>query len=324
MISVDVCRENRTRRDLPPERISDLLRGDKQVLWVDVCGPDEHDWEVLGRQFPFHPLAIEDAQKQNQRAKLDIYDGYLFLTMRAWTGTRGPTDDLTDVTDEIDIFLGAKYLVTIHKNDCPLIDETRARWERHPEQKQGTPSFLLYVLLDAIVDDYFPAMDEIDGQIDALEMAIYAPGAEIDLTPALTLKKRLLLLRQAVTPVRDLLNQLLRADQPLLADSTRVYYQDVYDHTLRLVEQVDLHRDILTGVMDAMMAQTSNRLNQVMKTLTGISTILMSAALIAGIYGMNFKNMPELNTRYGYFFALGSMVLIAGGLAAYFRKIRWF
>ncbi len=112
--------------------------------------------------------------------------------------------------------------------------------------------------------------------------------------------------------MRDVLNQILRADQPLVSAPTRVYFQDVYDHTLRLVEQVDLHRDILTGVMDAMMAQTNNRLNQVMKTLTGISTILMSAALISGIYGMNFKNMPELNTRYGYYFALGSMVAVAG------------
>jgi len=158
------------------------------------------------------------------------------------------------------------------------------------------------------------------------------PIPPLDMKPVLALKKRLLLLRQIVAPLRDVLNEALRPDNPgLISPDMRVFYQDVYDHTLRIVEQVDLHRDIVGGVIDVMMAQvsnriaeTSNRLNQVMKTMTGVSTILMSAALISGIYGMNFKYMPELEWHYGYFIALGAMVVVSGLLTIYFRRIKWF
>lgn len=337
MISVDVCKGGQARLDVPPVRISDLIsaeaggnggRGGRRpahpVLWVDVSAPTDEDWATLAEEFRFHPLALEDAQKRNQRGKLDLYDGYAFLSVRAWAGVQGPTDDVHDATHEVDVFLGPNYLVTIHDDPCATIEETRRRWEKRPEAMPAEPAYLLYALLDAIVDDFFPVMDAIDEEIDAMETAIYQPGADINLTPALALKKRLLLLRQAVAPMRDILNQFLRSDQPLVSQALRAYYQDVYDHALRLVEQVDLHRDILTGVMDAMMSQTGNRLNQIMKTLTSISTILMSAALISGIYGMNFRFMPELGWRYGYPLALGTMLVVAGGLALYFRKIKWF
>lgn len=359
MISVDVCTGKQTECNVPPDRISAYMpplpdadaavtaavvlpeggngngshdpaaaaASKPPVLWVDVSSPTAEDWKTLGEQFRFHPLALEDAQQQNQRAKVDVYPGYLFLSVRAWGGHQTATDDLHDVTHEIDIFLGPNYLVTIHAEGSEPIQETRRRLERNPEHLNNQPGFLLYLLLDAIVDEYFPAMDEIDAAIDAAETQVYATdtASSIDMKPALALKKRLLLLRQAISPLRDVLNQLLRTDDPaLLSPDMRVFYQDVYDHTLRLVEQIDLHRDIMGGVMDAAMAQNSNRLNQVMKTMTGISTLLMSVTLIAGIYGMNFAFMPELQWRYGYFFALGSMALVGGALAVYFKKIKWF
>jgi magnesium transporter len=162
------------------------------------------------------------------------------------------------------------------------------------------------------------------GRPHRLHRRVYDDSATLDIKPALGLKKHALLLRQTLSPIRDLLNQFLRTDQPLIAPVTRVYYLDVYDHALRLVEQVDLQRDMLSGTLEAVMAQTSNRLNKVMKTMTGISTILMSAALIAGVYGMNFDNMPELHTRYGYFLTLGGMAAVCLGLAMFFRRIKWF
>ena len=335
MISVDVCDGKRTRCDLPATQISAFLdnatskteQGKSAVLWVDMSSPTEEDWKILSNQFRFHPLALEDAQNQNQRAKVDVYQGYIFLSIRAWAGDGHPTNDVNDATHEIDIFLGPNYLVTVHNEGSEPIQETRRRLERNPEHMNNQPGFLLYVLLDAIVDEYFPAMDALDVEIDKVEMAVYETdtSANINLKPALTLKKRLLLLRQAVSPLRDVLNQLLRTDDPsLISPDLRVFYQDVYDHTLRLVEQIDLHRDIMGGVMDAAMAQNSNRLNQVMKTMTGISTLLMTVTLIAGIYGMNFDFMPELKWRYGYFFALGSMVLVGSGVAWYFKRIKWF
>lgn len=342
MISVDVCDGKQTECNVPPDRLRELIplnagkatRGSNgvpapsTVSWVDMSAPTPEDWETLKEQFSFHPLALEDAQRQNpQRPKLDVYDGYLFLSIRAWAGVRTSTDDADDVTKEIDVFVGPNYLVTIHEEDSPAIEETRKRLQRNPENLSNKPAYLLYLILDAVVDDYFPAMDELDADIDKVETAIYeaADTVSTDLKPALALKKRLLLLRQTVAPLRDVLNYILRIDDPALVPSElRVFYQDVYDHTLRLTEQIDLHRDILGGVMDALMAQSSYRLNQVMKALTGVSTILMSAALIAGIYGMNFKVMPELHWKYGYGMALTMMVIVAGSLVAYFKKIKWF
>jgi magnesium transporter len=341
MFSVDVCHGKTTERNLPPEEIASVLSGGngkrerERVLWVDIAAPTEADWRMLADNFGFHPLALEDARNRNQRSKVDAYDGYLFLSIRAWSGEKAPTDDLTDATTEIDIFLGPNYIVTIHDDPCEPLLETRRRWEQHPErmpEARGNPAYLLYVLLDAVVDEYFPAVDAMDEEIDRIEMAVYAPEAaggrptdEIDLKPALRMKKHLLLLRQTIAPMRDVVNHLLRADDPrLIPPSLRIYLQDVYDHTLRLVEQVDLHRDILSGVMDAVMAQTSNRLNQTMKKMTGWSIILMSDALIAGIYGMNFKNMPELLRPNGYYGALFGMAALTVCFILLFRRIRWF
>ncbi len=323
MIHVDICRGGQVQRNVPPDRIAAILRNGPDLLWADVADPSDEDWQVLEEQFGFHPLALEDARKQNQRAKMDEYDDCLFVTMRACApGVDDMASSAGDV-QEIDAFLGARYLVTVHRGACAAIAETRARWERRPNRMPEEPAFLLYVLLDTVVDGYFPVMDALDQAIDEVEDAAFDPTTVADLGPALQLKRRLLLLRQTLAPMRDLANSLLRTDLDLIPEATRVYYQDVYDHTLRLLEQVDLHRDVLTGALEAQLAQTSNHLNQIMKNLTSVAAILMTLALIAGIYGMNFRHMPELTWRYGYFGALGLMVLIGVGLTVYFRKIHW-
>jgi magnesium transporter len=259
---------------------------------------------------------------------VDAYDGYLFLSVRAWTATGDVTKQDDEPTREVDIFLGPNYIVTVHNGDCAAVAQTRHRWEQSPDrmpEARDSSAYLLYLLLDAVVDDYFPAMDALDEAIDDVESRIYGEEPLTDVKPALRLKQRLLLMRQAITPMRDVLNTLLRTDDAkLMPPSLRIYYQDVYDHALRLVEQIDLHRDLLSSALDALMAQTSNRLNQVMKTMTALSTILMSVAVVAGVYGMNFKFMPELNLRYGYYYSLASMAALGIGLALFFRKIRWF
>ncbi len=343
--------------DVPPEEIGQHLRRPNgnadakngnpptlysPTLWIDVTAPTEDDWRILTEKFDFHPLAVEDAQQERQRAKVDSYDGYLFLSVRTWAGMpQQITSDVLDLTHEIDIFLGPNYLVTIHHEPVPVVEDTRKRWERNPAHIGIKPAYLLYLLLDALVDDYFPVMDELDMAIDVLETDLYSEvrndprtGALVlpDMKPALTLKKRLLLLRQAVAPHRDILNYLLRTDdQTLLPRKLHVFYQDVYDHTLRLTEQIDLHRDIMGGVMDSMMAQasnrmaeTSNRLNQVMKTMTVISTILMSASLISGIYGMNLPNMWLQHSPHAFNIIMGVIASVAVLLFLFFRRIKWF
>jgi magnesium transporter len=327
MISIDVCDGTKTHGNLTMDSIGGFLEETQKkvkttarnILWVDINAPVDSDWAALAEQFHFHPLALEDAQKQNQRPKLDVYEGYLFLSVHALSNL------LTIETQELDLFLGPNYLITIHNEANGPIGETRRRLQQNPESLRNEPGYLLYLLLDALVDEYFPAMDALDAEIDALEMQLYESTEAPDFKPAVALKKKLLLLRQAVSPLRDILNQILRIDDAaLISPKLSVFYQDVYDHTLRLTEQIDLHRDLLGGVMDMMMSQTSNRLNHVMKTMTSLSTILMSVALVAGIYGMNFKKMPELDWPLGYFFSLGLMAAVAVSLTIYFKKIKWF
>lgn len=299
-----------------------------KCLWIDIPNPTDSDWERLERDFQFHPLALEDAKSQSQRAKVDAYEGYYYLCLHAWSG-EVPGKHQKHPICEIDVFLGPDYIVTTHNGQCQSIAEARRRWHSRPgPQPEGhdTPAYLLYLLLDSIVDDTFPLVDRLDETIDDFETNIYS-GNELssDIKPALKLKKNLLLTRQAIAGMRDVMTTIMRSNDPMLVPAElHIFYQDVYDHIIRLVEQIDLHRDLLSGAMDAMAAQTSNRLNKVMKTMTAISTILMSIAVISGIYGMNFENMPELKYHNGYFICLALMATVGVGLAAYFRKIGWF
>jgi magnesium transporter len=318
MLHAFTCLEQRQCHQIPLAEVVEQLQDSQARLWLEGTQLTDDEWEFLTTHFPFHPLAIEDARQQGQRPKMDVYDDYLFVSAHYWSATQ-------ESTVEMDIFLGKNYLIVlsaVEEPDSPLLT-TRTRWERHPERLSHEIAFLFYALLDAIVDSYFPILDRFADEIEELETMIYAASLQLNITDALRLKKRLMVLRQAVTPLRDIVNQLLRIEDDILPASLRLYFQDIFDHTLRLTEQIDMHRDILSGAFDALVAQNGNRLNQVMKTMTALSTILMTVALISGIYGMNFDNMPELHHHNGYFWALGAMATSAGVMGLYFKKIGW-
>ena len=290
------------------------------VLWLDVTAAEQQDWDILEATFGFHPLALEDAKKQNQRPKVDQYPDHLFMSIPTVSDIRAP-GELEAI--ELDIFLGCNYIVTISDRPLPVIAEIAQRLTsaRQPPPSAAT---LLYTILDTIVDDYFPAMDTLDTAIDVLEARAFSPGDPVPISETVKIKRDLIVLRRALAPMRDVINHILRTSDTLLIPASLMpYFHDVYDHTLRLVETIDLHRDLLTGVVDIILAQTSNQLNQVMKTMTAISTILMGCALIAGIYGMNFKHMPELEWPLGYAFCIGLMLTATTGLVWYFKRLRW-
>ena len=300
--------------------LSTLLARPDTVLWLDVTAAEHPDWEILQATFGFHPLAIEDAKKQNQRPKVDQYPDHLFMSIPTVDATC-PPGELETV--ELDIFLGSNYIVTISDRPLTVLQDIAGQCtsaHQHPVSAAG----LLYTLLDAIVDDYFPAMDTLDTAIDVLETRAFSPGDPVPISETVKIKRDLIVLRRALAPMRDVINHILRTSDTLLIPASLMpYFHDVYDHTLRLVETIDLHRDLLTGVVDIILAQTSNQLNQVMKTMTAISTILMGCALIAGIYGMNFKHMPELEWPLGYAFCIGLMLTATIGLVWYFKRLRW-
>jgi magnesium transporter len=320
MITVCIDRNGKNVREaVSPEEISDLVADPAALLWVDVVNPSVEEFDLVAREFGFHPLAVEDAMRRHQRPKIDEYDGYLFMIFYAL--------DLCDghpCGQEIAFFIGKNYVMTVHDSDLPALSATRERWQANvANDGQRSVGFLVYVILDAIVDDYFPVIDAVAERIDALEDEIFSGNEAATQEEIFRLKRNLLDVRRIVAPERDVMNRLVRRDAPVFDPSVIVYFQDVYDHILRVTDAVDTYRDVLSSALDANLSMTSYRLNEVVKRLTSSSIILMSVTLIAGIYGMNFVYMPELSWRWGYPAALGGMALLAAVLLLIFKRIDW-
>lgn len=304
----------------PSSEISDLCPKEGQVVWADVSDPTSQDFAELAEEFNFHPLAIEDCQNGHQRPKVEEYQGYYFMVLYE-AELAGPNDALE--LREMGVFLGPNYLVTVHKRPIRALETAKKLWPQWTDRAEHGSGLVAYLLIDAIVDDYLPLLDIMSERMDDLEDQIFGDFQSQSIEEIFRIKKMLLHLRRSVTPLRDVFNTLLRREQPLFAREIHVYFQDVYDHLIRVADTIDTLRDLLGSTMDAYLSVSGNRMNQVMKRLTSISTILMSVTLIAGIYGMNFNYMPELEWKYGYTFALGSMIAVGLGIYLYLRKVKW-
>ena len=300
--------------------ISELRAEEQNIVWADVSDPTSEDFVELAEEFGFHHLSIEDCRNEHQRPKVEEYQGYYFIVLYE-AQLAGPSDRLE--LRELNIFLGKNYLVTVHSRPIRAIDTATRLWHEWMDRAEQGSGLLAYLLIDAIVDDYLPLLDVISERMDALEDSIFGEFRAEAIEEIFSVKKKLLYLRRSITPLRDVFNTLLRREQPIFPRETHVYFQDVFDHLIRVADTIDTLRDMLSSTMDAYLSVSGNRMNQVMKRLTSISTILMSVTLIAGIYGMNFIFMPELRWRYGYVFALLSMVGVGLVLYMYLKKVKW-
>ena len=300
--------------------ISDLREVEGNVIWADVTDPTSQDFEELAEEFGFHHLSIEDCQNAHQRPKVEEYSGYYFIVLYE-AELAGPNDALE--LRELNIFLGKNYLVTVHSRPIRAVETARRLWNEWIDRADQGSALLAYLLIDAIVDDYLPLLDIISERMDVLEDSIFGEFRSEAIQEIFSIKKKLLYLRRAVAPLRDVFNTMLRREQPIFPREAYVYFQDVFDHLIRVADTVDTLRDMLGSTMDAYLSVSGNRMNMVMKRLTSISTILMSVTLIAGIYGMNFDFMPELKWRFGYVFALVSMVGVGFALYRYLKKVKW-
>ena len=307
-------------QNCPPADISELRRDPQNVIWADVSDPTSADFIELAEEFDFHHLSIEDCRNQHQRPKVEEYTGYYFLVLYE-ASLAGP-DDVLELR-ELNIFLGKNYLVTVHSRPIRAIETARRLWGEWIDRSELGAGLLAYLVIDAVVDDYLPLLDIVSERMDDLEDSIFGVWRAEAIEEIFMVKKKLLYLRRAITPLRDVFNTLLRREQPLFSRETHVYFQDVFDHLIRVADTIDTLRDMLSSTMDAYLSVSGNRMNKVMKRLTSISTILMSVTLIAGIYGMNFAFMPELRWRYGYVVALLSIVGVGLGLYIYLRKVNW-
>ena len=286
---------------------------------MDVSDPTSLDFDNLARQFGFHPLSIEDCRHQHQRPKVEEFPGYYFIVLYEAV--------LNDVgrlqLGELGIFLGKNYIVTVHSEPIRAIETAERLWRSWTDLAERGTGLLAYLLIDAVVDDYLPLLDTVSDRMDSLEDRIFADFQDESLEEIFRIKKELLLLRRAVTPLRDVFNTLLRREQPIFSRETHTYFQDVFDHLIRVADTIDTLRDMIGSMMDAYLSISGNRMNLVMKRLTSIATILMSVTLVAGIYGMNFDYMPELKWRFGYVGALLSMLVVGLAIYFHFRRIKW-
>lgn len=316
-----ISREQAVERIVSPVR--ETVEGEAQpptLVWLDISNPGQEEAAFLRDVIGFHPLTVEDCMRGRQRPKLERYPGYFFLVMYA-AAINADRDRMA--LNEMHIFLGGHYVVTVHDDRVREVTEIVARWRTQPRHYKDVGA-LAHSLVDLMVDDYFPVLEHLGDRVEQLEGSVFGGRDRHEVVPEiLRLRREITALRRVVVPERELLSTLLRRDLPFLRPELLPYFQDVHDHVIRITEEIDALRDLLSAALDAQMSASANDLNNTMRTLTAWSIILMSVTLIAGIYGMNFEVMPELGWRWGYFGALGAMVLLGIGLAMFFQRRKW-
>ena len=309
------------RREITLDAISDVLAADDgSFVWVGLHEPEDALLDKLQEEFALHDLAIEDAQHAHQRPKIETYGDSLFVVAH----TAQAVDGGRIVFGETHAFLGRRYLVTIRHGASASYAPVRARAEREPELLSLGPSSCLYVVLDAIVDNYLPIVDEFRDTLGALEKDVFAEEFHRETVVRLyELKRELTRLRLAVAPLQDILAQLTRQHGELVRDEVRPYFRDVLDHALRVNESTDTMREMLTAALSVNLSLVTVAQGEVVKKLAGWAALLAAPTLIASWYGMNFEFMPELHGRHSYWVLIGGVGVVVAGLYAYLRKVKW-
>lgn len=307
-------------RDIALGEISGILgKDDGSFVWVGLYEPEDAVLDMLQEEFGLHDLAIEDAQKAHQRPKIEAYGDSLFVTVN----TAQVVDEHIRY-GETHAFLGARYLVTVRHGASLSYAPVRARVERESELLALGPSYALYAVLDAIVDNYLPIVDEFKDTLVALERDVFSETFRRELVVRLyDLKRELTWMRVAVTPLQDVLSQLVRTQSPLIPSEVHLYFRDVLDHSVRINETVDALRDMLGTALSVNQSLVTVAQGEVVKRLAGWAALLAAPTLVASWYGMNFAHMPELHGRYSYWILIGALALGCFGLYRYLKKVRW-
>lgn len=295
--------------------LEELKNTDISWFWVDFNQPSDKEIRFLDEYFHFHPLAIEDSMHTLQRPKIDFYDNYSFFVLHGL--------DQKDLSiNEIDLFVSPNFLVTFHFDEMKEVEDV---WNYEIQHAHASdPYILTHSILDNLVDAYFAPVYQIEDELDEIENNRGRESMKTMMNQLFATRGDLLNLRHTVLPTRDLLYRILNSQRMKQIEQHRAYYTDVYDHLLKLSEIIESNREITADIRDSYLSLNANRMNSVMMTLTVITTIFMPLTFIAGIYGMNFKHIPELNLRYGYFYVLGLMALIAISMYIWFKKKGWF
>lgn len=292
------------------------------ITWVNVEGV--HDIEIirhLGERFTLHPLVLEDIVNTVQRPKIEDYDDYLFIVLRMLR----PGGESGFTSEQLSIVIAPDHLFTFQEGiQGDVFDSVRERIRNGKGKIRGMGvDYLAYSLIDAIVDSYFSVLEDLGERIVNLEEELALTPDRNILHGINEIKKEIIFLRKAVWPLREAVSFLERGDSHLLTPATRIYFRDVYDHTVQVIDTVETYRDLLSGMLDLYLSSISNRTNEIMKFLTVIGTIFMPLTFLVGVYGMNFRHMPELEWHNGYFMLWGIILGLSFAMIIYFRRKRW-
>ncbi|WP_144549997.1 magnesium/cobalt transporter CorA [Bacillus sp. X1(2014)] len=297
--------------------IVDLLKGEYKWYWIDFHLPTDEEIEYLRDPFHFHPLAIEDCINHLQRPKLDYYEDHTFFITQS-------LNHQTLTRDEIDFFLGENYIVSFHLNPSTEIEAVWKRFTESTNIEKWEPTHVLYLVLDKMVDSYFPQVFKIEERLTEIDENSRGRSMEALLEDLFDTRHYLLSLRHTISPMRDLIYRVLNSQRLTSIQGKREYYSDIHDHLLKLSEMIEANRELTTDIRDSYISLNSHQTNHVMKVLTVITTIFMPLSFIAGLYGMNFHYIPGLSWKYGFFVTLLLMVIVALGMSLWFKKKGWF
>jgi len=293
----------------------------KTVTWVHIDGlQDIRLLEQMGGVFGLHPLIIEDILNTDQRPKLEDHGDYLYIVLKRFP----KNENGRLVPEQVSIVLGSNWVISLQEKEGKLPDPVRERLrnDRGRLRKGGTDD-LAHALLDGIVDGYFSILDHFGEGIETLEEELMDRPSPKTLRAIQLLKREMILLRKAVWPLREVVGNLSRSDSPLIRKLSVLYFRDISDHTVQVIDTIEIYREMLSGMLDIYLSTISNRMNEIMKVLTVIATIFMPLTFLAGVYGMNFKYMPELEWPWGYFALWGVMLAVAIVMLLYFRRKKW-
>ena len=306
------------------ETLPEALRhcDDHRTTWLNIDGL--HDTELiarLGDHFHIHPLTLEDILNTGQRAKCEEFDSYLYIVLKMFRND--PAGDEV-LHEQISLIITERVLISFQESQGDVFEPVRQRLRanRGRIRKSGC-DYLAYTLMDAIVDHYFTILEYIGGHIEDIEEEILEEPRPHVIERLHDQKRNIIYLRKQIWPLREVVNSMTRGENPLIQSSTTLFLRDVHDHTIQVIDTIESYRDLMAGLLDLYLTMISNRMNEVMKVLTIIATIFIPITFIAGVYGMNFKNMPELEWSWGYGMVWGIMVVMALIMLIYFRRKKW-
>jgi magnesium transporter len=305
------------------ERVEDCLpyRDTATVTWINIDGiANVEVLEKIGKYFTIHPLILEDIQNTEQRPKMEDLDDYLYINLKM---IQAPLPGKEIRLEHVSLIIGPNYLVSFQEDPGDVFDPVRDRIRKDGKIRKFGPDYLAYALIDNIVDNYFIVMERMEERVEELEAELVENATPQSLEKINRMKKDMIYLRKAVWPLREVITGLERSDSPLVREETLIYFRDVYDHLIQVIDTLETYRDMVSGMIDIYLSGLSYRMNEIMKVLTLIATIFIPLTFIVGLYGMNFRNMPELDYRYGYYIVWGVMIGIVIIMLTYFRKKKW-